>query len=119
VVINERIVPNDHRLVGFDEADTTHIRRERINLLHALCRDHTVLPITKVELDEFIGFRGLVIGILDIGRSDPVSFSPQILDEVMSDESTSSSDEYSSLTFHSGWPFEIHIFKCVRPGTGC
>src|SRR5438874_4039509 len=95
VDVDEGVIVHDLCLVRLDESDPTHVRGEIVHLLYPSSRLQTVVPTAKVEEREFIRRRLPVLRNLEIYAAHPISATLQILDEMVTDESAGSADQYS------------------------
>src|SRR5437867_3143105 len=95
VDVDERVIVHDLCLVRLDESNPTHVGGEIVHLLDPSSRFQTVVPTAKVEELEFVRRRLPVLRSLEIHATHPISATLQVLDEMVTDESTGSGDQYS------------------------
>ena len=77
------------------EAHPAHIRRHGIDLVDVPSCLEAVVPAAQIQQEEFIRRRWLILRSLDVHTAYPVSTLDQVLHQVVTDESTSSSNENS------------------------
>src|ERR1051326_2240452 len=100
VDVDQHVVVHDHSLVMLDEADAAHVGGEVVNLVDAAGRLEAVAPATQVEQLELVGARSFVFGKFDIDAADPVSAVLQVAHQVVSNEATRTSHQYTSRRAH-------------------
>ena len=98
--VDEDVVARNAGQKCGDIANTTHVRRQVIDLVDILGRLQAAFPSAQVKNLKFIGSRILVFGGFDIDTSDPVPFLLQSLYQVMTDETAGARNQNSRRIRH-------------------
>src|SRR5690349_15695239 len=93
--VDQRVVVEDLRMVRGDEAHAAHVGRHGVDLVDIASRAKAVVPAAQIQQQKFISRGRLVLGSLDVHTAYPVATFDQVLHQVVTDESTSSSNENS------------------------
>ena len=86
--VDERVVANDHCLVGLDEADAAHVGGKTVNFIDAARGLQAVVPARQVQQLELVRAARFVVGGLDVDAPDPVTAVDQISREMVTNETT-------------------------------
>ena len=93
--VDQHVVAADLGLMGMDEADAGHVRRQRIDLLDAAGRGgQTIVPAPQIEKFQLVGGGRFVLRQLDVHAPHPVAAFHEEFRQMMSDETTRSSHRH-------------------------
>jgi hypothetical protein len=80
-----------------DESHAAHVRCERIHVVDAACRFETCLVPAQIEKEELVCCCRRKFRLLQVDAAYPRTFPLELLDEMMADESTRTSNKDSLL----------------------
>jgi hypothetical protein len=94
---DHRVVEGDRGVRAGDVADAAHVRGEIVDLVHAVDRLAAIIHLAQVEEAELIRRAGLVLRVLDIDSSDPITSILEVIDKMEADKAASASDQHRFL----------------------
>src|SRR5207302_696061 len=100
VSVDQNVVLRDVGQECGDVTDSAHVGRQVVDLIDIARGFQTVLPDAQVKLPKIVGCRLLILRLFNIHAANPVAIGLQPINEMMTNESTGTSYQNSSLASH-------------------